>query len=259
MTRLEREFRLISWDYRGLYQSHLPDARADLSLARHARDVIELTNAIGVDRFVFVGWSMGVQIGLELARSAPERVAGLVLMNGTYGRPLRDLPLPFAELYLKPLTKSLVPLHWVGTRIVTRAAAFRSSSDWLKRLGMIAPGFDKDHFHDMLEEFKTLDLSRYLLLLQALYEHDARDVLDGVEHPTLLVTGTRDVITPPRLTREMAARIRGSELLVVPGATHYAAVEFPDLITSRIERFLKERVPHHRVAVAPSFLDTPGP
>jgi anthranilate/para-aminobenzoate synthase component II len=39
----------------------------------------------------------------------------------------------------------------------------------------------------------------------------------------------------------MARRTRGSEIMVLPGATHYAALEYPEMINLRLEKFFRER------------------
>ena len=44
-----------------------------------------ILDAEGIDRAAFVGWSMGVQVSLDAAATHPQRYAGLVLLNGTYG------------------------------------------------------------------------------------------------------------------------------------------------------------------------------
>jgi pimeloyl-ACP methyl ester carboxylesterase len=44
----------------------------------------------------------------------------------------------------------------------------------------------------------------------------------------------------------MARRIRGAELLIVPGGTHFVAVEYPELLNLRIEKFFRE----HALSVA---------
>jgi len=56
----------------------------------------------------------------------------------------------------------------------------------------------------------------------------------------LLLTGDRDLFTPRELAQQMARRIRAAEILVVRGGTHYTAVEYPELVSLRIERFYRE-------------------
>ena len=53
----------------------------------HAQDALHLLKEEGADRAAIVGWSMGVQVGLEVFRAAPERVASLAMLNGVAGRP----------------------------------------------------------------------------------------------------------------------------------------------------------------------------
>lgn len=93
-------YRFITWDYRGLFESSSPERRRHLSIPDHAEDARAILDAEGVDRAVLCGWSMGVQVSLELTTLHPERVAGLVLLNGTYGHAFLSgfqplFPLPF--------------------------------------------------------------------------------------------------------------------------------------------------------------------
>ena len=73
--------------YRGLYGSSLPADPNALRITDHARDGLHLLKEEGADRAAILGWSMGVQVGLEMFRAAPERVASLAMLNGVAGRP----------------------------------------------------------------------------------------------------------------------------------------------------------------------------
>ena len=53
------------------------------------------------------------------------------------------------------------------------------------------------------------------------------------------VAGDRDGFTPSHLSETMAARIRGSELMMVPGGSHTAPIERPTEVTGRILDFLR--------------------
>src|SRR5262249_14459793 len=83
-----KDYRIVTWDYRGLFASDSPKSKRKLSVAHHVEDIMAVLDAEHVDRAAFVGWSMGVQVSLDLAASFPERVAGLVLINGTHGHVL---------------------------------------------------------------------------------------------------------------------------------------------------------------------------
>ncbi|MEQ8887960.1 MAG: alpha/beta hydrolase, partial [Sandaracinaceae bacterium] len=76
---------------------------------------------------------------------------------------------------------------------------------------------------------------------ERLGQHDAKDVLETLDVPVLVITGDRDLFTPRAAAEQMVRDVRGAELLVVPGGTHYVAVEYPELVNLRIEKFLRER------------------
>jgi pimeloyl-ACP methyl ester carboxylesterase len=65
-------------------------------------------------------------------------------------------------------------------------------------------------------------------------------VLETIEVPTLVITGDRDAFTPRQLAQQMARRIPHGEILIVRGATHYTAIEYPELVNLRIEKFFRE-------------------
>lgn len=235
-------FRVLSWDYRGLYGSAFPRGRVpDLSIRAHVADLKAVLAAAGVDRAVFFGWSMGVQVILELCDECPERVSHLVLINGTFGRPLDGVGVPFLGRFLPGAVHHAQRLHVVGSAILQRASRWEETGAWLKRLGVIAHSLDAELFAEMAVDFGSLDLETYLKMLSVLGEHDAEHVLPRIEVPTLVVTGTRDVFTPPAMAERMADTIPQGELLIVPGGTHYAAAEYPEVINRRIARFLQRQ------------------
>src|SRR5699024_10008939 len=49
---------------------------------------------------------------------------------------------------------------------------------------------------------------------------DLHELAPAITAPTLVLTGTQDLISPPRIARELAARIPAAQLLEVPGARH---------------------------------------
>src|SRR5262249_49475715 len=118
IEHFESRCRVLTWDYRGLYGSRgrTPPARVDV--AAHAQDLEDVVRSIGDEPAVVLGWSMGVQVALELARTAPARVSALVLVSGAGGRPMTNLRLPHTELWLPGLIERVRPYHAVGARLL---------------------------------------------------------------------------------------------------------------------------------------------
>jgi pimeloyl-ACP methyl ester carboxylesterase len=235
-------YRLLSWDYRGLYDSGRPSEPNALSVSSHARDGLRLLNEEGIDRVAIVGWSMGAQVALEMFRLAPETVASLTLVNGLAGRPWDYIfNLNVAGRLLPPFLRGLRSIPRVIETIIAQASRFPDAGEWIKRVGLASKQLDEDLFGALIEDFRTLDMETYIELLERLGEHDAWDLLSQIDVPTLLVTGSRDAFTPRSAAERMARRIRGSELMVIPGATHYALLEYPEMLNLRLEKFLRER------------------
>ncbi|MGD1119191.1 MAG: alpha/beta hydrolase, partial [Dehalococcoidales bacterium] len=72
-----REYKVISYDNRGVGKSDKPDI--PYSLEMMARDCAGLLDVIGVTKAHFMGYSMGARIVEEMALSYPERIISLVL------------------------------------------------------------------------------------------------------------------------------------------------------------------------------------
>lgn len=235
-------YRLLSWDYRGLYESGHPSDPNAMTLAAHARDGLQLLEEEGADRLAIVGWSMGAQVALEMFRLAPDRVASLTLVNGLAGRPWDYVfNLNVVGRLLPPFLRSLRSVPRVIEALIAQASRFPDAGAWFKRIGLAARTLDEGLFRALVEDSRTLDMQTYIRMLERLGEHDAWDLLPQIDVPTLLITGSRDPFTPRSAAERMARRIRGSELMVIPGATHYAGIEYPEMLNLRLEKFLRER------------------
>lgn len=238
---LRDRYRFVSWDYRGLFGSGRPPGDPPrVDVPTHAGDLELVLEATGVERAAFVGWSMGVQVVLELYERRPEVVSHLVLINGTYGRPFETVAVPLAARVVPTLVRQAQRFSSVGGRVLKRASHWPETVLWLKRLGMVGSTLDEELFKEIAVEFGDIDLDVYLRMLDELGRHDASHVLESIAVPTLVITGDRDAFTPRQVAQQMARRIPNGEILVVRGATHYAAIEYPELVNLRLEKFLRE-------------------
>lgn len=236
--RLRSTFRLLSWDYRGLYGSADPATEiVDFSVRRNALDALELLDHLAVPRASFLGWSMGVQIGLEAALLAPTRLQALVLLNGTSGRPLATLPLPGAPLLPSafPFVGRLDPALRALLRAAERAdvAPLRLG----KRLGFVGPGFTEPHYRAMLTEFASIDFRLYFRMLDELCRHDATPRLEEITAPALVLSGERDRVTPRVAAERLCRGLRLAEHRTLRNATHYAAAEVPAEVARAVVDF----------------------
>lgn len=234
--------RFISWDYRGLYRSGPPGTPDALRVEDHVQDALAVLAAEGAEEATLFGWSMGVQVALEFYRQQPSKVAQLLLINGVAGKPYRSvMNLGFMGDVLPPLIRGIGSMPRLAEAVTRRFVGMPETVQWAKRIGLAARSLDEDIFQQLAGSFADLDMGLYMRILEFLGEHDASDVLPSVLVPTLLIAGDRDIFTPRAAAERMARQIPGAEIMVVPGGTHYVAVEYPELVNLRTEKFFRER------------------
>lgn len=83
-----------------------------------------------------------------------------------------------------------------------------------------------------------MDPLTFFQIGESLRRHSAASVLDEVQVPTLVVAGDADNFTPLSLCRRMHERIRDSELAIIPGGSHAALIEYPDVINRTVLDFM---------------------
>lgn len=229
---------MVAVDLRGRGASAKPAAGA-YGLATHSSDVMRVLDHLGVGRGVLVGHSMGCFVALHAALHHPERVRGLVLVDGGWPRP----DVPAAE----PDAGVRAGLARAFSRLDRTFATPAEYLDfWFPGQGL---GFD-DLDADLADYYRydTLDTGAGLVprALRVAAEEDSAsmlldsltvDELGRIACPVSLVraaegfaTGTPPLLPDPvRDTMVRALDVR--EDVLVDGATHYT-VMFADYARS---------------------------
>ena len=234
---LADERRVVHWHYRGHGRTPEPRDRRRVAMADLADDLESVLDAAGIERAVLAGHSMGVQVCLETFRRHHDRVAGLALLCGSYGNPLRtfhnrrtlEAALPWISFAVNRAPR-LIGGVWrtlVPTRRAYAIAARLEINGELVRL---------EDFMPYLEHIAGVDLPLFLEMLAHAGRHSAREILPAVDVPTLIVAGDRDNFTPLGLSEEMHRLIPGADLLVIEGGSHTAPIERPQLVDDAVGR-----------------------
>jgi len=184
------------------------------SIAAYAADVLALVDALGLERAVVGGHSMGGAIALTLALDHPDRLAGLLLVAS--GGRLRVSPDILGGLQTN--FEATVDL------IVERAFGPHAPPD-LIRLGR----------RQLLKCPPAVIHADYAAC-------DAFDVLprlSEIHTPTLVLVGTADQMTPGKYARHLAENIPGAQLALVEGAGHMVALEAPQKVAALVDDWLQ--------------------
>jgi 3-oxoadipate enol-lactonase len=212
---LAERLRLVRYDHRGHGGSGLPPPPYEI--ADLAQDVVELMDALGVQRASHCGLSLGGMVGMWLAANAPERVDRLVLLCTSAHMPPASAWRERAEAVLAAGSTEAIADVIVGR--------------WL------TPGFAAVH-PEMRAKLRamlaSIDPFGYAACCGAIERMDLRDELARIGAPTLVISGSDDPATPVAHQRAIAAAIPGARHELVRPAAHLAAVERPDVVNRLI-------------------------
>ncbi|MCO4763964.1 MAG: alpha/beta hydrolase [Myxococcales bacterium] len=241
LRALKGTARIVSWDYRGLYGSKRPPNLADLGVEHHVGDMRAVMDATGVETAIIAGWSMGVQVCIQAAADLDDRVTGVVLINGTYGR-------VFETAFSVPGSRHILP--WINHAAIALAPALPpaigllTKQNWflpaIERIGLVDKRLDKEVFLAIAKGFDQLDFDVYHRIMGQLNDHDGEPALSRIDVPLLMIAGDRDAMTPPSVRHVVHQRVPHAESHVIPGGTHYTLLEYPDAVISRVQRFFDE-------------------
>jgi pimeloyl-ACP methyl ester carboxylesterase len=237
---LRDHVRFLTWDYRGLRAGpdDEPVAMPGPPVEVHAKDMAAVLAAENVQGGVWMGWSMGAQVMLEAFRSGPARPDDLVLINPCYGRRPAHRG-AFRRLY--PHALGLLDRNpSVLERLLRRSASWPETVSWLKRFGVVGSTIDEDALAEVVAHFGSVDAAAYITSLRATSSHRVDGILGAIDVPTLVILGEKDVVTPRAIAEPLARQIPNAELFVIRGATHFALLEYPELMNLRVEKFLRE-------------------
>lgn len=225
--------------YRGHGRSGLPVDRERIDVPALAADANTVREHLGDPEVVLVGHSLGTQVCLEAYRARPERVRGLVLLCGSFGRVTHTFK-------GSDVLSSVLPniLNWssrhprllraLWARVPVRAAV---------KLGIMTGDIDpaKVRAEDVEPYFQHalhVDFTLFARMLQAAGEHSAQDLLPQIRVPTLVVAGSRDTFTPPEVSVAMAEAIPGARLALIGGGSHLLPLEERDRVRELLRDFL---------------------
>ncbi|MCA2978298.1 MAG: alpha/beta hydrolase [Myxococcaceae bacterium] len=241
--------RVLHWNYRGHGKSGLSTDPARIGVEYICDDLARLMDHRGLERAVLFGHSMGVQVALEFHRRHAARVAGLVLICGSYGTPLDTWHDHSLMRVVFPRLKALVErfpaqAQWLTSRVLRTELAVELGI----RAELNPLLIDHHDFHPYMEHLAKMHPLSFVRTLDSLKDHSALDHLPFVNVPALVVGGEIDKFTPVWLSERMAEHLPDARYLFVQGGSHTAPLERAGLVNATIATFLAERLePARRV------------
>lgn len=235
-------YRIILWDYPGQGVSVGTDSTKGASIASYAENCLLLLEGVGVDRAVFVGYGVGVQVILELCRRHPGTVKALIGMCGVEeGRLSRFVPFRKAQLAARSVERFLVPLgapFWTAlSRLWLASMPLRGQA--LRRGESLDSGSVRGTA--LLDQVARTDPRIGLRFLASTLFYSPGSPMPRKGVPFLILGGVEDRIVPSGRYLEMVKRIPGSRLVLLEGCSHQAMIQAPEKVHTLVEEFLAEQ------------------
>jgi pimeloyl-ACP methyl ester carboxylesterase len=232
---LAERYRVVAFDNRGAGRSGKP--AGPYTMQQLADDALVVMDAAGLGRAHVLGISMGGMIAQDLVLRHPERVASLVLAC-TFARPDEST----RTMNLMASSQLGVPSTTAGSAAAMPALDPKQLFKFMMSL-ILTPEFiqrEKQWLRSLLEKAQAYGFSveAFLGQVAAVMNHDAAERLKELRVPTLVITGSADVLVPPHHSDELARLIPGAELLRIEGGTHGFNVERKDEFNRAVLEFI---------------------
>lgn len=209
---LARNHRLILWDMRGHGQSDYPDDPSAYSEALTVGDMAAILDAVGTERAIVGGLSLGGYMSLAFTRAHPQRTRALLIIDTGPG-----------------FKKDNAREAWNARALATAEKLEREGLDVLKAA-------TRERATANHRNARGLALAARGMLTQ----RDAKviELLPDIKVPCLIVVGADD--TPFLAASDyMVAKIPGAQKIVIPSAGHAVNVDQPKAFVDAVLPFLK--------------------
>jgi pimeloyl-ACP methyl ester carboxylesterase len=226
---LSEHFQVITFDNRGVGQSDKPAGPYGAQML--AADTAGLLDALGIERAIVTGHSMGGFIAQAMVLDFPQKVEKLILCSTNYGGPHH---VPVTAEAMKVLTDvSSDPL----TRF-TNGLSISTAPGWAEKNPYMIEEWINWRVANPIEPASyqaQLAIGLALLPEAAAFENQ----LSRINIPTLILFGEHDKVVPPANASLLAEKIAGSKVVILPDAGHFFPIEIPEAASRAIIEFAK--------------------
>jgi len=221
---LSKRHRVIMFDSRGAGRTITPE-EGNWTCEMFADDTVALMEGMGIERANVLGVSMGGMIAQELLIKYPQKVNKLVLSSTFCGG-------KHSVYASREVLEKMVDGGGGAEKILQRTIELMFTPitiaeepeviEWFKTAWMKAPTSN----HNAMRQFVAASTI------------DSYNRLPEITAPTLVVTGTADIIVPPENSRIIADRIPGAKLIEYQDFGHSFISRMPEAFINELLEFL---------------------
>jgi pimeloyl-ACP methyl ester carboxylesterase len=205
-------YRVIAYSRRNYYNS---DSAPAANPGTGSGDLQEFANLLGLQKFHLVSSAAGGSVAADYALSHPERLLSLTVSSNN---------LAATQGYIADAAARM------------KLEAWDELPRWYRELGPSYRAINPAGVAKWTEINELSETGRGAR--QKLVNVVTPEKLETLRVPTLLMTGSADMFTPPSVQRLIARHIPDNELLVMPECGHSIYWERPDLFNRSVLDFI---------------------
>ncbi|MFN4021026.1 MAG: alpha/beta fold hydrolase [Erythrobacter sp.] len=243
---LKAKYRVIRFDQVG-HGLTGPDPQDDYTRENYVADILEVADRLGLRQFILGGNSMGGKHALAFAAAHPERLTGLVLVDGS-GGPMLD---PDEGQQEKDKKKDSGNIGFKIARMpginllaeqITPRSLIAQSLEQSVSVKSVASAAAVERYWELLRYpgNRRATLKRFSLPYDPLTEAE----IAGVKTPTLILWGEEDRLIPVAAGRWLDRTLPDSTLVVYPGIGHLPQEEAVNATLGDVEAWLGKLADH---------------
>lgn len=217
---LSRDYRLLLYDCRGMWQSEHPPG--PYSMALHADDLAALLDGLDIEAAHIGGTSYGAEVSMVFALRYPQRTKSLIVTS--------------AVSQVDPILQGLIGTWITAARAKDPESFYQAAYPLTFSEAWIAA--NQPLLDQARERYKAIDYEAMLALLLSFSQLDITAELAHISAPALVAVGELDLLKPRRYSEIIAQAIPGAEFALIPQAGHAALWERAGLFNTLILGFL---------------------
>jgi 3-oxoadipate enol-lactonase len=215
--------RVVAWDARGYGDSD--DYAGPLAFTDFADDLLRLLDHLEVERAHLCGLSMGGRIVLDFYERHAERARSLILVD-TFPGFDASFTQEGRERFVRERRQPLLE----GKQPADIAPAVART--------LVSPAAAPAIIQQLIDSISILHKESYIKTIEAMTMYQPVTDVSTIKVPVQIIVGADDKLTPPAISRKMAAAITGARLLEIPEAGHLSNIEAPDTFNACVKEFL---------------------
>jgi len=226
---LAKHFRVVTFDYSGIGRSTGRASYEHLALANDAKD---LAQALGYQRVVIGGWSLGGLAAQAFVLQFPEMATHAVLIGTGPQGPRRPAEPLFFERALKPVSDldDMTVLFFEPRSAASRDAARRSLGRIMQRTTDLSVPIPEELYTRLIGELRAEPNPD---------PHGLRAKLKATTKPLLAISGDHDISFPVEDWYELSRELPTLQHVVFSQSGHGPQHQFPESAAELIAAFVR--------------------